>query len=368
MSNYRIQFCLSMFFLFSNICFAKICLPRKHVALFVFGDSLFDVGNNNYINTTTDMQANIPPYGETFFKYSTGRFSDGRVIPDFIDMHFYAKLPLILPYLHPAYTYQQYINGANFASAGAGALVETREGLVIDLNTQLTYFKNVHKLLRERLGEAETKNLLSRAVYLISIGSNDYIVQVVGNSSAFSSYSQDQYVDIVIGNLTNVIKEIYKKGGRKFGFLESGPLGCLPLGKMLANGTGSCWEDISALPKLHNSALSAVLQKLKKQLRGFRYSYTNFYDLETDLMNYPSKYGFKEGNVACCGTGPYRGFSSCGGKGAVKEYELCDNPNNYVFFDSAHPTERANQFFAQQMWSGNDSVTVPQNLKTLFED
>jgi hypothetical protein len=63
----------------------KLCLPEKHASLFIFGDSLYDSGNNNYINTTTaGLQANFEPYGETFFKYPTGRFSDGRVIPDFI--------------------------------------------------------------------------------------------------------------------------------------------------------------------------------------------------------------------------------------------------------------------------------------------
>jgi hypothetical protein len=61
-----------------------ICLPKDHVALFIFGDSVVDVGNNNYINTTTDLQANFWPYGESFFKYPTGRPSNGRLIPDFI--------------------------------------------------------------------------------------------------------------------------------------------------------------------------------------------------------------------------------------------------------------------------------------------
>lgn len=53
-------------------------------ALFVFGDSLYDPGNNNYINTNADFRANFWPYGESFFNPPTGRFSDGRTIPDFI--------------------------------------------------------------------------------------------------------------------------------------------------------------------------------------------------------------------------------------------------------------------------------------------
>ena len=134
-------------------------LQKKHVALFVFGDSLFDAGNNNYINTT--FRANYWPYGETFFKYSTGRFSDGRLIPDFIGKRYsisflisfavkineygcvliflsvlvfyfaaeYAKLPLIPPYLQPDHNHE-FTYGVNFASSGAGALAETSQGLV----------------------------------------------------------------------------------------------------------------------------------------------------------------------------------------------------------------------------------------------
>ena len=60
---------------------------QKHVAFFVFGDSLFDAGNNKYINTT-DQRANFWPYGETFFGHPTGRFSDGRLIPDFIGKNY----------------------------------------------------------------------------------------------------------------------------------------------------------------------------------------------------------------------------------------------------------------------------------------
>jgi len=77
---------LFFFFAFvSHIHGSKID-PRsiKHVPLFIFGDSFLDAGNNNYINTTALDQANFWPYGETYFKFPTGRFSDGRLISDFI--------------------------------------------------------------------------------------------------------------------------------------------------------------------------------------------------------------------------------------------------------------------------------------------
>ena len=78
--------------------------------------------------------------------------------------------------------------------------------------------------------------------------------------------------------------------------------------------------------------------------------------------------GFKESKIACCGSGLYRGINSCGGKrSVVKEYELCKNASEYVFFDPGHPSEMVNQQFAKLMWSGTPNVIGPYNLKTLFE-
>ncbi|KAL2345989.1 hypothetical protein Fmac_007274 [Flemingia macrophylla] len=288
MANPKLSFYLvivSYGILIPNCCLGDLCQPKQHAALFVFGDSLFDVGNNNYINTTADNQANYSPYGETFFKYPNGRFSDGRVIPDFIAE--YAKLPLIQPYLFPGF--QRYVDGANFASAGAGALVETHQGLVIDLKTQLSYFEKVSKVLKQELGEAETTTLLAEAVYLISIGSNDYEIILSANTS---TYLAEKFVDMVVGNITTVIKGIHKAGGRKFGVLNQPAVGCIPLIKALANGSkDSCVEAASAVAKLHNIVLYVELDKLKKQLKGFKYSYVDYFSLSFDVINNPSKYG-----------------------------------------------------------------------------
>ncbi|KAM7483936.1 hypothetical protein LguiB_008519 [Lonicera macranthoides] len=349
----------------STSCLGRV-ISEKPNPLFIFGDSLFDAGNNNYINTTIRFQANFWPYGETFFNYPTGRVSDGRIIPDFIAE--YAKLPLIQPYLQPQN--HEFAYGTNFASAGAGALVETSPGMAINLKTQLSYFKKVERQLAQKIGDNEAKKLVSSAVYLFSIASNDYTYPFVSSSAFFHSYTHDEYVKMVIGNITTVIKGIYKKGGRKFGFTNLAPLGCLPFGKALIQGnTGNqyCVEEMIALVKLHNKALYKSLQSLERELKEFSYSHFDLYTAVTERMENPGKYGFKEGGRACCGSGPFRGQNSCGGKRGIKEYELCKNPSEYLFFDSGHPTEFASQQAAGLFWSGTSYITWPHSLKQLFQ-
>ncbi|EOX98817.1 GDSL-motif lipase 2, putative [Theobroma cacao] len=355
MANLRAHVCfLLSFATFLNLISCHTNLPANHVALFVFGDSLFDPGNNNYINTTFDFQANFRPYGETFFKYPTGRFSDGRLIPDFLAQ--FAGLPIIPTYLQPGN--HKFTDGVNFASGGAGALVESHQGFVVDLETQIRYFKKVEKSLRQELGDEEAKKLLSRAVYLISVGGNDYLTR---NSSA----SDEEYASMVLGTLTVALKEIYKKGGRKFGFPNMMPLGCLPY--MKAKAGGPCIDEFTAIAKLHNKELPKTLQKLETQLEGFKYAYYNFYKSVSERLNNPSKYGFKDATTACCGSGLYGGVYSCGGKRGITEFHLCENPSEYFFFDSYHPSEKAYQQFAELMWSGTTDFVWPYNLKTLFE-
>jgi hypothetical protein len=77
---------------------------------------------------------------------------------------------------------------------------------VIDLRTQLRYYKKVEKWLRHKLGNDEAKMAISKAVYLFSIGSNDYMSPFLTNSTILKSYTDSKYVGMVIGNLTTVIK------------------------------------------------------------------------------------------------------------------------------------------------------------------
>ena len=53
---------------------------------FVFGDSLFDNGNNNYLNTAAKV--NYLPYGIDFDTGASGRCSNGLNIADTIGLQF----------------------------------------------------------------------------------------------------------------------------------------------------------------------------------------------------------------------------------------------------------------------------------------
>ncbi|CAA7018496.1 unnamed protein product [Microthlaspi erraticum] len=342
-------------------------LVTKQSALFVFGDSVFDAGNNNYIATLPSFRSNYWPYGQTTFKFPTGRVSNGRLIPDFIAE--YAWLPLIPPNLQPSNGYNQLTYGVNFASAGAGALVGTFPGMVIDLRTQLNNFKKVEKMLKSKLGEAEGKKIISRAVYLFSFGGNDYQFPFVTNSSIFQFISKEKYVDFVVGNVTDVIKEVYKIGGRKFGILNMGAFDCAPaslIGDRIK--IGSCFKPVTELISLHNNKLLNSLRRLEHELFGFKYALHDFQTSLSERINNPSKYGFKEVKKACCGSGPLRGINTCGGRmGLSQSYELCENVTDYFFFDPFHLTEKVHQQIAELIWSGPTNVTRPYNLKALFE-
>ncbi|KAF5482536.1 hypothetical protein F2P56_003094 [Juglans regia] len=98
-------------------------LPQAEArAFFVFGDSLVDNGNNNYLATTA--RADSPPYGIDYPTHRpTGRFSNGLNLPDIISEQIGSEPTL--PYLSPQLTGQRLLVGANFASAGIGILNDT---------------------------------------------------------------------------------------------------------------------------------------------------------------------------------------------------------------------------------------------------
>lgn len=78
---------LILFFFFFTSTYSQTQPPiTKPSALLVFGDSTVDAGNNNFLQTP--MKSNFPPYGRDFINHiPTGRFTNGRLVSDFIGKH-----------------------------------------------------------------------------------------------------------------------------------------------------------------------------------------------------------------------------------------------------------------------------------------
>ncbi|XP_031387095.1 GDSL esterase/lipase At2g40250-like [Punica granatum] len=94
-------------------------------AIFAFGDSTLDPGNNNHIGTL--FVSNHLPYGRDFPGHiPTGRFTNGRLVTDILISQL--GLKQFLPaYLDPALKDEDLLTGASFASAGSGIDDETAD-------------------------------------------------------------------------------------------------------------------------------------------------------------------------------------------------------------------------------------------------
>ncbi|KAK0598499.1 hypothetical protein LWI29_035246 [Acer saccharum] len=115
-------------------------------------------------------------------------------------------------------------------------------------------------------------------------------------------------------------------GGRKFAFQNIAPCGCSPQAKQDNNlNINECYEEMLEFPKLHNNALVNATKELEIQLPEFKYMIFDFCTALLDMTYNPSKYGIKEVDIGCCGSGIFRG-DDCG----IGEYDLCSDPNDWA--------------------------------------
>lgn len=67
--------------LVSTFSILQISFAQLVPAILTFGDSVVDVGNNNYLPTI--FRADYPPYGRDFANHkATGRFCNGKLATD----------------------------------------------------------------------------------------------------------------------------------------------------------------------------------------------------------------------------------------------------------------------------------------------
>ncbi|XVE78523.1 hypothetical protein DITRI_Ditri13aG0151900 [Diplodiscus trichospermus] len=320
----------------------------KVSAIIVFGDSSVDSGNNNYIATIA--KCNFEPYGRDFPGGSpTGRFCNGRLSPDFISEGFGLK-PIIPAYLDPSFNISQFATGVCFASAATGYDNATADVLkVIPLWKEVEYYKEYQNKLRAYLGDNKANEIISDALYLISIGTNDFLENYYALPLRKSQFTVQQYEDFLIGIAENFVRQIYSLGARKMSLTGLPPMGCLPVQRATnLDHPLSCLEERNRVALEFNGKLKTLVAKLNKDLPGLKVFLADAYDLLLQLITKPSEYGFEVAEEGCCGTGLFEMGILCNRHNPL----TCSDANKFVFWDAIHPSQKTNKLIADHVLPG----------------
>ncbi|XP_044498580.1 GDSL esterase/lipase LTL1-like [Mangifera indica] len=352
----------SVFILGLLITMGTVAPLAEARAFFVFGDSLVDNGNNNYLATTA--RADAYPYGIDYpTRRATGRFSNGLNIPDLISEQI--GMEPTLPYLSPALTGQRLLVGANFASAGIGILNDTGFQFlnIIRITQQLEYFQQYQQRVTALIGAEQTQRLVNQALVLMTLGGNDFVnnYYLVPFSARSRQFALPDYVVYLISEYRKILVRLYELGARRVLVTGTGPLGCVPAELALHSRNGECAVELQQATGLFNPQLVQLINNLNSEIGSDVFIYANAFEMHTDFISDPQAYGFVTSKIACCGQGPYNGIGLC-----TAASNLCPNRDLYGFWDPFHPSEKANRIIINQIMTGSSKYMNPMNLSTIM--
>ncbi|KAL3528169.1 hypothetical protein ACH5RR_012825 [Cinchona calisaya] len=331
-------------------------------AMFVFGDSLADNGNNNYINSMA--RSNYYPYGCDYNRGPTGRFSNGKNFVDILgDLLGIVAPP---PFADPSTSGARLLGGVNYASAAAGILDETGQhyGDRYPMSQQVLNFESNLSQLRNMMSGQNLTKYLSKSIAVVVFGSNDYINNYLLPSLYTSSYNYNpsQFANLLLNHYARLLVALYNVGLRRFFLAGIGALGCIP--NQLATGQatpGRCVDYVNQILGFFNEGLRRLVDIMNNGGHpGAMFVYGNSYAAIGDILNNPARYGFSVWDRGCCGIGRNQGQITC-----LPFVTPCFNRKQYVFWDAFHPTEDVCTILAQRAYSGPPSDCYPMNVQQL---
>ena len=291
-------------------------LPLKTMAanftsMYVFGDSLEDPGN--VFNVTGGLVPQSPPY----FK---GRFSNGPNWVDYLGQDLgLSPVPVTcLPFLSPSQvpvTCLPFVSpsqGINFAFGGAttGNTNTIPIPGLPGLDQEIQAFKGLIPVAD------------SNGLYVVYAGANDYLGGGETNPAN------------PVSNLSAEITSLFNMGGRNFLIPNLPDLGNTPLGLSLGSAGSNGLNFLSAG---HNIGLSNAIDGLNKSLSGINIIPVDVNGLVNEAIQ--GKLGFTNVTDSCLTNFNNQSLPDL-------DFNICDNPDTYLFWDNLHPTTAANRLVA----------------------
>ncbi|CAL4922331.1 unnamed protein product [Urochloa decumbens] len=333
---------------------------------FIFGDSLVDAGNNNYIVSLS--KANYPPNGIDFIDHQpTGRYTNGRTIVDILgqEMGLGGFVP---PYMSPNTTGDAVMRGVNYASGGGGILNQTGSifGGRLNLDAQIDNYANSRHDLIARQGEVAAVSLLRGALFSVTMGSNDFLnnyLTPIFSVPERATTPPAAFIAAMIAKYRQQLMRLYLLDARKIVVANVGPIGCIPYQRETNPSAGAaCAAFPNQLAQYFNRRLRALVDELGAALPGSRFVYADVYHIVSDIITNYRSHGFEVADSACCyAGGRFGGLVPCG---PTSRY--CADRAKYVFWDPYHPSDAANALIARRILDGGPADISPVNVRQLI--
>jgi phospholipase/lecithinase/hemolysin len=276
---------------------------REFDAMYVFGDSLSDIGNS--FNLTKKAQGEGLPPSPPYFM---GRFSNGPVWVEYL-----ARLLQLPSSLH-----------TNFATVGANTgstntYLPNNSDNLPGLQQQIDRF-----IAPFKTGNSQAD---SRSLYIVWAGANDYLGGGITNPA------------IPVENLTNAVKSLAAVGAKHLMVANLPDLGDLPASR----GNSQQSAALNALTQAHNSGLASSLKALSQSF-GSRVNIIPFdaHSLFKQVFTSPTEFDFT--NVTDAELEQLAQFQGYKDK--------------FFFWDIIHPTTAAHLMLAKLAFS----LLVPANV------
>jgi cholinesterase len=293
-------------------CFLLLLVapPRESAAqftgLYAFGDSLSDLGNTyNVLGGSGSDQFIYSLLGYTASpgRYDAGRWSDGPLWVEHLNNQ------LGLPALQRNSGTMALATGTNFAYGGATSGAGYKDGIVANLQTQVTSYLTLAGGTGSPTG-----------LYTVWAGGND-VIDYIAAGSPNTPAGIDQLATTMAANISTAVTTLYNAGARHFLVANLPALGDKPdyvntPNQAFANDIVTTYN-----PKLAQSLVNLQVQFPELELTPWDV-YTDF----NGLLQNPGNFGFTNVTDGA--------FSSAGAYPGT----VAANPNQHVFWDHTHPT------------------------------
>ncbi|MEO1430180.1 MAG: SGNH/GDSL hydrolase family protein [Cyanobacteria bacterium J06632_19] len=287
----------------------SLMLPCKAMAsnfsqFYVFGDSLSDTGN---IFTATGGLENpetaIPPSPP----YSQGRFSDGDIWVDFVGDEIGLTPTTFIPPQTNIST-----DGVNFSIGGSSSGLDNALAPGLSLPGVLGQVGLFTQNLQANNQKADPNGL-----YAVWGGANDYLF---GNVTDINQ---------TVENLSNAIGSLAQAGAKNIAVFNLPDLGKTPFAIATNNSA-----PLTQLAVAHNAALEQSLSNFEAN-PNVNIIPVDVNSLFSRVVANPGEFGFTQNPAIPCVVGDFSNISS-----------VCDNPNEFIFFDAVHPSSKSHRLVA----------------------